>query len=630
MKWFKVLASVLIVLIIVATIAMVSLATFVSPNRFKPLLVEQVKKYTGRDLTISGDLSWTLFPTFGVKIGHLELSNPAGFKQKTFAEMDSATVSVKILPLLHAKVESDGVTLKGLKVNLIKNAKGLTNWADLQKPSSEKVAATVKEETVVASPKRAALGLAISGIDVSNASITWENEQANQHFDINHFELHLKNITLTQPIPFKTSFDFVGQNPNVQGKLVMTSDISLNLETELYALHNIDLSLQLKQDAKNFPLVLKGDVVADMAKQKLQLDNLVGHVANLAILGKVNVNDLSGTPKSTGHLTVQPFDVKQWLKETGQDVASVDTLKNLSGEFDFTAGTTLASAHLEGAVKIDEVKASKMTVTNINVHTELQKGVLALAPITAAFYQGNVTGNAKVNLNNPEPQITANINLANMQAEPLMTDLASSNKIKLAGAGNVDVQITTSGSGDALTKNLNGNLKLSFNNGVIKGVDIGYLIDKALSFARKQTVPTNDTNQTPFGTLTATAVIHNGLVTNDDLKMDSPRFETTGKGRINLVSQQIHYQLQAQVKKAANDHNELANMYGLPLPISIAGDLSSPTVALDTDALMKALAQQQIQKAKSEIQAKVQEKIKDKIKDRLPEAGALINNLLGH
>lgn len=632
MKWLKIVASVFFVVLLIAVVAMVSLATFVSPNRFKPLIVDQVKKYTGRDLVIDGDLSWTLVPTLGVKIGHLQLNNTPDFKQKVFAKMDSATISVKVLPLLHKRIESSGITIKGLTLNLIKNEKGQVNWADLQKPTSatdKSETPTVKpEETITPSPKRAAFGLAVSGIDVSNATVHWENLQAKQTFDLNKLEFHVKEITFDKPIPFNTSFTFLGTNPSVSGQFALHSELSVNLDKQLYTLRGITIKSKFIQDSKHFDISLKGDAAADLLKQKLQLDNLNGDISNLQFSGKAIVSNLNTKPVTNGHLSIQPFDVKKWLKDTGQDVAAVASVSNLRGDFDFVAGTSLPSVDLKGTLKIAEVKTSKIHINDINVQAFLKKGTLELSPFTATFYQGNVEGLAKVNLMTTQPQITLNAKLTSMQAESLLADLAPSDKLKMTGTGNIDLQVTTSGtSSEVITKNLNGSAKLNFTNGVLQGVDVGYVFDGAVAFARKQTNASSNTSQTPFGTLTATAVIRNGVVSNDDLKMDSPRFESTGKGTINLVTQKIQYQLQTKVKKTADQPNELLNMYGLPVPILITGDLSSPSVSLDTSVLMKAVAEQQIQRAKAD----VKEKIAEKIKDKLPAAaGDLLNNLLGN
>lgn len=625
MKALKIIGGIIGAVILVGIVALILLATFVSPNRFKPVITDQVKKFTGRTLTIDGDLSWTVFPSLGVKVGHLELSNPPAFKQKNFAEIESATVSVKFLPLLHSKVESSGITLKGLKLYLVKNPDGTTNWQDLQNASPQP---TAKEQAVASkeTAKRSALGLVISGIDISDAVISWDNQQAKQTIDIKNFELHARDINLTSSFPFETSFNFTGKNPNVSGNVSMTSKIALSLDQQMYSIDNMDLNAKIKQDQKKFDINIKGNVAADLNKDKLQLGNFVAQIANLKLTGKMNIADLLTKPTSTGHLQIQPFDVKKWLEETGQDASSVQSLKNLSGDFDFTAGTSLQSVDLKGNLQIDEVRASKLLVTNIIVQTKLQKGVLNLAPISAAFYQGTVQGDAKVNLNTAAPQISLNAKMANVQAKPLLTDLNANEKLKINGAGNVDLNITTSGtSGDTIVKNLNGTAKLAFNNGVLEGIDIGYLLDSAHAFASKQASTATNSEKTEFGTLTGTVVIHNGVITMDDLYLNAPRFETKGNGTINLVSQQITYRLKTTAKKTtADEKNSIQNLYGLPVPILISGDMSSPHIQLDTEELMKAIAQQQIEKVKSD----VKDKILDQIKGQ-GNAGAIINGIFG-
>lgn len=627
MKWLKIIASVLGIVILVGIIALILLVTFVSPNRFKPLIIDQVKKYTGRDLAIDGDLSWTVFPTLGVKVGHLQLSNPAEFKQKVFAEVQNATVSVKILPLLHSKIKSDGITLNGLKLYLIKNANGDTNWQDLQQ-SSTSVKAAPSSHDAQTTP-RSPLGLFVSGIDISDATISWIDEKAKQTIDIQKFEFHATDISVTKPFPLQASFDFTGKNPSMTGRVSLKSKVSLNLEKQMYVLDNVTLTTKVNKDTKKFDVTLQGNIVADLARQKVQLDNLTAEMGNLKAIGKINVTDLSTTPKVTGHLQVQPFDVKTWLQSMGQHVASVQTLKNMSGDFDFTAGTSLQSVDLQGKVKVDEVQASKVRVTNINVTTNLQKGILALAPFSADFYQGNVQGQAKVNLNSATPQISLDAKGANIQAEPLLTDVAASQKFKLSGACNLDAKLTTTGTdAETIEKNLNGTTHLSFNNGVLHGIDIGYLIDSAYAMAGKQSAPSNNTDQTPFGSLTASADIHNGVVTNNDLNIDAPRFNTKGSGVINLITQKINYRLETTAKQAdASQKDNLGNLYGIAIPIEITGTMNNPSIRLDSGALMKAVAQQQVKKAKSQIQ----EKIEKQIQGKLPgDAGALINNLLGH
>ena len=62
MKKLLIAIGLIIVLVIVALIAV---PMFIDPNDHKATIVEQVKKHTGRDLTITGDLKMSKFPITG-------------------------------------------------------------------------------------------------------------------------------------------------------------------------------------------------------------------------------------------------------------------------------------------------------------------------------------------------------------------------------------------------------------------------------------------------------------------------------------------------------------------------------------------------------------------------------------
>ncbi len=543
-KILKFIGILLATLILLGILAIVCIVTFVSPSRFKPIITEQVLKYTGRQLTIDGDLSWSFFPYLGLKVEHLELSNPSGFQEKTFVEIDRATVGVKLLPIFYNRIESSGIVLSGMKLHLIKNADGKTNWTFQ----------TATKTSTNQPAKKVIFGLAISGLDISNANITWDDLQSKQSVNVDKFDLHTKNLSLLKPFPIEVRFDFATTNSVISGHAAFTSQIVLNLEHQVYSLRNMNFSAQVQQDGENIKL------------------------------------------------------------------------NGGSGDLNFSATPT--SVSVEGKFKINAVQAKKIKLSNVNVPLRLQNGILNLSPVTANLYQGTLQSNAKINLNSAEPKFDLQGKLTNVQAEPLLQDLSSGkSKLKFSGTGNVDLQITTAGtSSDAMLKNLNGTSRINFYNGTLQGVDIGYLIDTASALANKQAPATQNTGKTEFGNLAATAVIRNGVISNNDLVMSSPRFDTKGSGTINLISQQINYLLKTSIKQAsAIEKNNLFNLYGLAIPIQISGDISDPRIRLDTDVLLKAAANQQIQKARERVQEKIQEKLQKQIPG---DAGKLLQDLL--
>lgn len=610
------------IIILLLLLAVIVLVTFVSPNRFKPVLTDQVQKFTGRELIVDGDLSWSFFPYLGVTAGHMSLGNPSDFKQKTFAEFSSATVGVKLMPLFSGRVESSGIALHGMKLTLIKKADGKANWVFQKTVTANEATNAPASRTNYAA---GSLGVAVSSVDITDADVTWIDEQSKQTISIQHFNFHAKKINFTKPVPVSMDLDFSVKNPVLTGHATLTSDVAFNLDKQIYSLRDVDFVVQTTKGDKKINAHVTGDLVADLAEQTLQWTNFKANVADLNLTGKLNVQQLTSAPQATGHFDIKPFDLKALLKDLGQDNEKLQVAKDVDGSVDFSASAK--AIKVTGLIKIDEVQAAKVKLTKVNANVNFQDGTLNLSPVTANLYEGNLIAQSKVNLNTPAPEIALQGNLTNIQAGPLLQDLGGPNqKFKLTGAANVALKVTTVGTdGATIVKNLNGTSKINLTNGTIEGADLGYYVDAASELVSKQSVSSTNTNKTTFGNLSATAVIQNGVITNNDLLLDSPRFDTKGKGTINLVAKNIDYSLQTSVKQT--QINTVKSFAGVMIPILIKGDLESPSVRLDTSLLLKTVAQQQMEKHKDQIQQKIQEKIQEKLPG---EAGALLKNLLGN
>jgi len=625
-KLLKYIAITLASLIVLTLIVLGLLIAFVSPERLKPVITSQVFKATGRQLIIDGKMSWTVYPYLGIKVGHMQLGNPANFTQKDFVELDGATVGVRALPLMHGQIESSGVILTGMNLTLIKNARGEVNWTFPQKNPTQTEQST---DGTVSSGNKANFGVAISAVDISNAKVTYMDEQAHQSYDVTNLELHAKNINLLEPFPLKGSLDFAAKNPASSGHIALTSDVALNVDAQIYSFRNLDFKLQAQQQVKKVNLELEGNLIANLNDQTLQWTDFQGKVANVSLAGKLSVAHLNSNPVTTGHMTIQPFDLKETLQELGENTDSLQIAKDARGSLDFSAAgkTTKVQANLT----IDTLQAAKLKLTQVNMQADFENGVLSL-PLTASLYQGALSGQAHIDLNSSVPHIAIHGKLTNVQVEPMLKDLGGANqKISAQGAGNIVLDITTSGSGpDAVLQNMNGTSQFSITNGAITGLDMGYLVDSAYALVKKQSMPKNN-NQTNFGNMTGTIDIHNGIATNNDLLVDSPRFTTHGSGTINLVKQDINYIFQVTVKQRGDQKDDTQNLYGIALPITITGSLENPNIRLDSSALAKEIAQQQMQRVTNQVQEKIKDKIQDQLKQEGPvKANQLLNNLLGH
>jgi len=606
-KWAGILLGILILIIV---LAFISLIIFVNPNRYKPFIAERVMQYTGHSLIIDGDLSWTVFPHFGVKVNDLILQNPEGFKEKTFAKIDHMTIMVKLFPLIKHKIESSGITIDGMTLHFIKNTAGNENWIMHQLSAK---APLQKDPPVLQSHlEKAPFMIAIAGINVNDSMITYTDEQKDQTTAFRHFEFHAKEINLINAFPVTSTFDF--SNPMLNARVTLKSNVLFNSISKIFAFKNIDLGILVPVNDKKYDVKISGDMTADLSRDTFQWSRAQIQLMNINLLGDVNVAHLSSAPV-TGHFELQPLDMRETLKAFDMNLPNLQTFNPVSGDFDFSYGPT--SFSLKGKLKADTLQFNQIKFTHLMVPLQLQAGVMTLSPISADFYQGKFDGTLKV-IFNMALQTNLNAALTNFQMEPLLKDVKPNSKLSFTGLGNVNLNINSKGlTTNERLKNLNGQGHLSIANGVLKGIDIGKFINMAYAFAKK-TPPFQETGQTDFGNLTGNFVIKDGIVANNDLLLNATQFTAKGQGTIDLNNQTILYHLAATLNNTAGvSKNSLLNLYGLAIPIEISGNLDRAKIGLDAKELTKALANGQLQNVESQIPIKIKGK-----------AGKFLENLL--
>jgi uncharacterized protein involved in outer membrane biogenesis len=291
-------------------------------------------------------------------------------------------------------------------------------------------------------------------------------------------------------------------------------------------------------------------------------------------------------------------------------VVSTSAIK-INGAVNLTADKQFSA---QGQLKIGTLQMAKYAISNIGAHFNLQPGAAKLDIATADFYQGHCSGNFTLNHNTRLPQISAHMQFNQLQIEPLFHDLMGASRLQLAGRGDARVALTAQGnSSAALLRALNGQGQIAINNGILKGLDVPYIINTGKALLNKQPPPAASSNQTSFGKLSATFAIKNGIINNQDLLLRAPSLQATGKGNIDLNKQYIDYELVAQAA-----HPDSGKPDGFAIPIKISGAFAQLTVRPDLNALLQAQIQQQLDRQK------------DKIKDRLNiEIGKHLDKAIG-
>ncbi|MEC6796663.1 AsmA family protein [Photobacterium sp. S4TG1] len=445
----KKILYILLGLILLVVIGIGALVTFVNPNQFKPMLTEQVKKMTGRDLVINGDISWRFFPTLGLSVGETEFRNPVGFAEPNLIQFKQADLSVSVLPLLSQHLDIGEMRLDGAHVFVQTLNNGATNLDGLTAKTAvdEK---TTAGNTVTHGEKSTPWNVSVAGIKLVNASAELRNDKTKMVAQLDHVNFTLDSF---QPQTWtKATFDVQGKVNALTFSAKGSTEINLaanyknvRLKALSATMNMVDGNTEIKNAQlgldqfnlgqwSNMTFSVNGKVpnlhfdTHGTAKVKLSTDHNV-----ISLQGLKVTNDLEGKtlPRPTINLVVDAdatYDISQKLALVSQVSINADGTKaSGSGSYLATAIPDVRFALSSDNINLDSWLPATNTVTNANNSTSAAGAAAMNAPA--------VTEPASTSKSSPaEPDLSAlkNINLAGMIAiKQLTVDHANVTNVKV-------------------------------------------------------------------------------------------------------------------------------------------------------------------------------------------------------
>ncbi|HEB85905.1 MAG TPA: AsmA family protein [Gammaproteobacteria bacterium] len=376
-QFFTLGLKILLALILVMTAVLISLPFLVDPNDYKDTISEQVKAQTGRTLNIPGNIQLSVFPWLGARLGKVELENTVGFGKQPFASMDAVDVRIQLLPLLRGDIKIGHLTLRGLKLNLQRNKNGQDNWEDLLPKTGKTTVASSKttpqnkslppaKSPAPASPREtpppsttALAALSVDGISILNASLQWDDQQTQQHYQIRKLDMEIGHISLNRPIPLETSFDFISRQPvasasiklktrlqlnwgrqvlklapfkgqisyrlaksarmaAIRGTTTLSSQLTLDLKKQKYTFKQLTLrnrtSSTLLPGGKLDARIESKKIRVDMGKQSLRTDFLLVKAYGLELQARLNIHQFLNKPRYLASVDLKEFNPRRLMK----------------------------------------------------------------------------------------------------------------------------------------------------------------------------------------------------------------------------------------------------------------------------------------------------------------------------
>lgn len=127
-SWLARIAVVMAGLLVLAGGAIAVLVLAPPVELLKSRAIAEMKAKTGRNLTIGGPVSFTVYPSLTLRLEDVSLSGPPGMGDEPFAVVSSAEARVKLLPLLQRQIRLDQLILREPVFDLRVDKSGRRNW----------------------------------------------------------------------------------------------------------------------------------------------------------------------------------------------------------------------------------------------------------------------------------------------------------------------------------------------------------------------------------------------------------------------------------------------------------------------------------------------------------------------
>lgn len=578
----------------------VYLTMFFDLNNYKPQIVDAVKKQTGRDLHITQDLSWSVFPSLGIKLGGISLSNPNGFSPVAMLNVNEAVANVALMPLFSQEIKVDLLKLDGLTLNLVTQKDGKTSFDGLSAEST----ADKPQTTVPSNVKEVQLQtLDIGGIELTNTNVNLIDMASNttQSFSLKSFTLD--HFSLGQFASF--AYEFSATLPAIT--LASSGQGKIKVDHTLKNITINDFVMEHKAQGDSVPgtvataeITTKMTIALDTKTINLQFTKLAA--MDLAATGGITVNYSNSIPKVAMNLDIGDIDIDALLppQEAKVNQLEVNTAKEISQEPDLSA---LKSIDLILNLTAKSIKVSNLLTQNWQMKMGINKGILNLSSLTADLYQGKLALSAKLDSRKEVPNYQFDKKLTGVQIRPLLTDVAEVDLI----SGKLNFEVKGRGSSlipDNFKNNLDAVSMFEVADGSLYGVNIPQMIRSAQQ-KLKGDLSANSKREykTDFTSLTGSFTLKDAIVNNPDLAVAAPLIRLKGKGTANIKTAVLDYTLMTSILGSLAGQGDAADetLNGIDIPLTLKGTFQEPEFGIDSKALLEGQFKGEADKAKEKL-----------------------------
>ena len=521
-------------------------ASSINPGQLTKLLSSSVKDATGRELTIAGPVSLSLFPSISVKAEQVSLSNASWASNPNLLTFKHIELDIRLFPLLIGSVEISRIGISGLEANLQTNKAGEGNWnltpptivtggsgaQPVSSDSSNNVLVSIKTVDVVDAHINYQDGdKAASPISIPRLSLDGGDGKSTVLVDVQHanYTLNLKGKTTS----LRNTYFAWGQSPVT-----------------------MDLDLALTLNGKSLAITGKIDKKPDLLpKFNINLNSKSFDLAPLALSAA-----MAG---SAGKTSQAPKHKTQGKYLFSDDALPFDLLPLADGSININIAE-LGIPH-------------QAPFTNFKTTLQFQKNRIDASDVSFNVGKGSAQAQLSITqFTSAAPKVSVKGAAKDFTLEQVIAVTDSS---ALVSGGDTKIAWNLQGSGMSLhqmASRANGAIQVSVGPSKLDSKFINKGGDFVISVVDAINPMYKKSNQTTLDCAVAYLPINSGLVNiQNSVGVETDRLDITLAGNINLASEALNISINPREKSGLTTGLDLGEL------VKIEGTLQNPQAGVN-------------------------------------------------
>lgn len=603
------------VLVVLVVAAAVIIPMVVPVESYKGEITAQVRKATGRDMVINGDIDLTVIPTTALSVSDVTFSNAPGGQAEQMATLKQLDIEVKLIPLISGRLELDRLVLTEPAIHLEVDEQGNPNWVfegegsaadrgtaeggDAQDGGGQAGGGTGLED-IQLGDVRLVDGL-ITYTDRStgqseefrDVDVTIELESMQSPLDVaGDFEWHGEEVALeahverpqaalageTTPIryglssnPINSSFDGTLTNA---ATLQAAGDVSLDVPSVRELADWVGNPIDAEEGTFG-PLNISGRLAVD--GPKVSFDNAQLALDDIKGSGAFAVDTGGAVPQVEATLDLESLDLNPYMGGAAADTANGGSGESGGAGDSGSAGaqdwstepidaSPLRSVNANARLSANAIRVQDIKIDRGAIQLALSDGKLTLDLSELKLYDGQGTARMVVDGSGQGVGVSLpNMSLTGLAAKPFLTDAAGFSD--LSGTANFQASdIRAAGkSQKELVSNLAGGGSFEFLDGALEGTNLALALRQITSMGQAQA------KSTDFARIAGTFNIANGILTNNDLSMQSQLLRLAGEGVLSMPPKTVDYKLTPRGVLSLEGQGGATDVGGVVVPVRLVG-----------------------------------------------------------